>query len=251
MNGVSGALAVALPLLPSPASALSCAGSSHSLFPPPGEIPPNAVFVLQGDTGPAGEAIRAFEAGSAEFFTPEAEGSPEQVIPIRIVERGDSYLSYVVVAPVTAALPKGRVGFRIRWQAGTSAERWVNQGWWTVGDEPDRVAPSLHRVSDSDSIVPRQFDSMWGRSVSFELPSSATESPVLLLARVHETEGGAPVGRTIELFLFPKSYSLYTGPCGRNHVLPAGERLSVDLIPIDSAGNRGRESEARYILDVP
>jgi hypothetical protein len=225
--------------------------SHHSLFPAPGEIPPNAVFVIQGDLGPAGSAIRAFSADSAEFFTDEADESPERVFPIRILERGDSYLSYVIVAPVAPELPRGRVGFRMRWQAGTSDERWVNQGWWTVVGEPDRVAPSLIRVADSEAIVPRRWDSSWGRGVEFEMPSAATESPVLLLARVHETEDGAPTGPPLELFLFPKGYSLYSNPCGRNHVLPARKRLLVDLIPIDSAGNRGRESETRYVLEIP
>jgi hypothetical protein len=233
------------------AFALSCAGSTLSLFPPAGEIPPNAVFVLQGDSGGSGSFIREFQSTHAEFFTPETEESPERSIPVRIVEKNDSYLGHVMLVPATGKLPLGLVGFRISWKGGPEGRRWVQQGWWTVGAEVDGAAPILSRTSDSFRLPPKQTESSWGRSVWFEFPFSSTEDPTLVLASVVESEDGVPIGSPVELFLNPRSPSLYTGPCGRNHELPSGKQYLVDLTPIDAAGNRGRALDQQFLIEVP
>lgn len=238
---VSICASVLLALAPGRADALSCLQLGIEVFPPPGEIPSNAVFVLQGDGG-QGETLRSLSSADIAL---RSEGAD---LRVRILSRSNGYLSHVVFAPAEGRLPEGPIELRVPRlylrpePAGTPAGR------WTVSRTADRTLPDLNASESTASLTRTE---PWSESIYVDFSVGASESPILLLASVDESKKEVPTGRREELFLFPNRHYLYRGPCGRNHALERGRQYLVDLVPIDAAGNRGRPMGEVFVVDVP
>lgn len=239
------ALLVAVVLLPfasGTAMALSCIGPQRLLFPPPGDIPPNPVFVLQLD-GATGDLVRELPVVSSDIsFT----GGHSRA---RILERSDGLPGYITFAPVEP-LREGPMDLRLRRSfAGRPAE-WTTLGTFTVHGPPDETVPTLQQ--QAHRATARVLDpASWGAGITVELPVTAGESPVLWLATIDASEGGRPLGRPVTMFLPASGPALYTGPCGGNYPLAHGKQYLVDLTPIDAAGHHGKVTTQPILVEIP
>jgi hypothetical protein len=218
-----------------------CVPPEIAVFPPPGEIPSNAVFVLQG-VGKAGETIRSLSASDVVFHRKGVD------IRARILSRGDGTSSNLVLAPLEGQLLAGPIELRIFRPPVGQESPWKSAGSWTVSSASDRTVPDF---DGSESTASMTRVETFDERIHVDFSVGSTESPVLLLASVEEAEDEIPTGKREDLFLFPNKHYLYRGPCGRNHALERGRQYLVDLVPVDAAGNRGRKTGDVFVIDVP
>ena len=233
---------VLLPLAPGTALALSCGGPGLLLFPPHGDIPPNPIFVLQGD-GTTGDFIRGLTADNFDF---SFIGGHSRA---RILERGGGVPSYVIVAPVKA-LREGSLDLRLRRSLDVRPVEWTHLGTFKVHGTPDETFPTL--LLQTDRTTARLQDlAPWGASIIVDLPVTADESPVFWLASIAASEEGRPLGKPVTMFLPASGPTLSTGPCGGNYPLAHGKQYLVDLTPIDAAGHRGKATAQSILVEIP
>jgi hypothetical protein len=240
--GICICASVLLAVAPGSADEFRCANLGIEVFPPPGEIPSNAVFILQGDGG-QGETLRSLSSADIAL---RSEGVD---LRVRILSRSNGYMSHVVFAPAAGRLPEGPIELRVPRLHFRPESPGNPAGRWTVSSTADRTIPDLNASESTASLTRR--DSIWSESVQVDFSVSASESPILLLASVQESKGEIPTGKREELLLFPHEQSLYRGPCSRNHALERAKQYLVDLVPIDAAGNRGRSTGEVFVVDVP
>jgi hypothetical protein len=237
-------LLVALVLLPfatGTALALSCAAGPERLrFPPPGDIPPNPVFVFQGD-GATGD-VKGF---TADTFDISFIGGHSRV---RILERSDGVPSYVSFTPVKP-LREGPFDLRMRRTFEGRSVEWTHLGTFKVHGPADERVPTL--LQHEDHVIARVQDSSWGESITVKLPVTADESPVYWLATIVASEVRGALGQPITMFLPGSEPTLYTGPCGGNYPLAHGKQYLVDLTPIDAAGHRGQVTAPSILVEIP
>ncbi len=223
------------------AMALSCAAGPERLrFPPPGEIPPNPVFVLEGD-GWTGDG-KGLTADSLDI---SFIGGHSRV---RILERSDGVPTYVTFTPVKP-LREGPFDLRMRRTFEGRSVEWTHLGTFKVRGPADERAPTLLQLEDH--VTARVQASSWGESITVDLPVTADESPVYWLATIAASEAGIPPGRPVTMFLPARGPTLYTGPCGGNYPLAHGKQYLVDLTPIDAAGHRGKATAQSILVEIP
>ena len=238
-------LLVALVLLPFATGttfALSCGGPGLLLFPPRGDIPPNPIFVLQGD-GATGDFIRGLTADNFDF---SFIGGHSRA---RILERGDGVSSYVIVTPVKA-LREGALDLRLRRGLDVRPVEWTHLGTFKVHGLPDETFPTLQQQTHRTTARVQDL-APWGTGIVVDLPVTADESPVFWLASIDVSEEGHPLGRPVTMFLSASGPTLSTGPCGGNYPLAHGKQYLVDLTPIDAAGHRGKVTTPSILVEIP
>lgn len=225
-----------------PGNAYECLSEAEiAVFPLPGEIPSNAVFVLQG-VGKETATIRGLASADIALHSAGVDRR------VRILSRSNGYLSHVVLAPAEGGLTEGPIELRIRHLLPGREPVWTPVGKWIVSSAPDRTLPDLN-ASDSAASLTRT--ETWVESIHVDFSVGASESPVLLLASIEESKDEIPTGTREELFLFPGKHYLYRGLCGRNHALERGKQYLVDLVAVDAAGNRSRSTGEVFVIDVP
>lgn len=212
------------------------------MFPPPGEIPSNAVFVLQWSGG-EGEKIRSLSTSDIALRREGAE------VRFRVLSRGSGFKRHIVLGPAEGRLPEGPIELRIRRRYPGTTPMWTSAGSWTVSSSPDRTPPDLNWSEGTASLT--RFETFGDEHIRVDFSVGTSESPVLLLASVQETKGDIPTGQREELFFFPSKHYLYRDPCGRNHALERGKQYFVDLVAVDAAGNRGESMGEVFVVDVP
>lgn len=232
---------VLLPFATGTALALSCAAGPERLrFPPPGEIPPNPVFVFEGD-GWTGDG-KGLTADSLDI---SFIGGHSRV---RILERSDGVPTYVSFTPVKP-LRAGPFDLRMRRTFEGRSVEWTHLGTFKVHGPADESAPAL--LQHEDHVIARVQDSSWGEGITVELPVTADESPVYWLATIVASEEGGALGQPVTMFLPGSEPTLYTGPCGGNYPLAHGKQYLVDLTPIDAAGHRGKATAPSILVEIP
>lgn len=230
-----------LALAPGSADALTCLKLGTQVFPPPGEIPANAVFVLQG-AGDQGETLRSLSNADIALRSDGVD------LRVRILSRSNGYMSHIVLASAEGPLPEGPIELRVPRlyfrpePPGTPAAR------WTVSSTAYRTLPDLNAIESTATLTRSET---WNERIYVDFSVGASESPVLLLASVQESKGEIPTGKREEILLFPNERYLYRGSCSRNHALERGKQYLVDLVPVDVAGNRGRATGEVFVVDVP
>ena len=233
---------VLLPFATGTALALNCVGPKRLLFPPPGDIPPNPVFVLQLD-GATGDPIRGLPVVSSDIsFT----GGHSRA---RILERSDAIPGYITFAPVRP-LREGPMDLRLRRSFEGRPAEWTSLGTFKVHGPPDETVPTLQQQAHR-ATTRVQEPASWGAGITVELPVTADESPVLWLATIDASEEGSPLGRPGTMFLSADRPTLNTGPCGGNYPLAHGKQYLVDLTPIDAAGHRGKVTAPSILVEIP
>ena len=176
---------VLLPFATGTALALSCVGPERLLFPPPGDIPPNPVFVLQLD-GATGDPIRGLPVVSSDIsFT----GGHSRA---RILERSDAIPGYITFAPVRP-LREGPMDLRLRRSFEGRPAEWTSLGTFKVHGPPDETVPTLQQQAHR-ATTRVQEPASWGAGITVELPVTADESPVLWLATIDASEEGQSAG---------------------------------------------------------
>ena len=237
------AVLLLLPLCTNSALGLTCISPTIEIFPAPGQIPPNPVFVIQG-MGTAGEQVR--EIGEADL---ELRGA-EAHWPARILERSSGYVSYVVVAPAVSRLPAGPVSLRWLQPNAGQAPRWVPLGAFEVQASLDETFPAIVQ-QEHRAAVRLQSLGLWGESITADLPVTADEPGVFWLASIVVSERESPVGQAVTMFLLGKGPSLYANACGSNYPLEHGRQYLVDLSPVDAAGHRGEATAPSLLVEIP
>jgi hypothetical protein len=215
-------------LVTSSAEALSCAGDSIALFPPNGDIPPNAVFVIQG-FGSASESLRGLTADRLELRTP---GTREIVrFTGALTENGVTQIEFSSPRP---ALRPGQLELWMSRPGRGDELLWSHLGSWNVVGLPDATWPVL--VEQPDRITVRTTDSTWGASTFASFSASSDDSSAYWQVSIEPVSDPSGVSRSL---LMPgNSFWLGLGPCGGNYTFEPGEEYSVTLVPIDAAGHR-------------
>ena len=227
---------------PAIAAALSCAADSFEVFPLPGDIPPNTLFVLQG-RGVASPAVRGLTLDRIELRTHEGN------YPLRVIERRDAPTALIHFAPVEAKLRDGQLELWLLLDAGGREPQWIHNGTWNVQGAADETFPRL--VHQEDRAAVKAQSSMWGESITADLSVAADEPLVYWLVSVDEAENAGPLGRPLAFYAADKRLSLYIGPCGGNYPLAHGKQYIVDLAPVDAAGHQGRATAPSILVEIP
>lgn len=142
---------------PPSAQALDCASDSLEVFPLPGNVPPNTVFVLQG-RGVASPHVRGIAIDRIELRTREGN------YPLRIAERRDEPVAWLRFAAVEPQLRAGQLELWLLLDAGRREPQWIHHGTWNVQGVADESYP---RVSEHEHrATVKVQDSMWGKSLS-------------------------------------------------------------------------------------
>ncbi len=233
---------VLLPFAPGSALALTCIPPPRLLFPPPGDIPPNPIFVYQLD-GATDDLVKGLTADNFDF---SFIGGHSRV---RILEQSDGVPGYITFVPVKP-LQEGPLDLRLRRSFDGRPVEWTPLGTFKVHGPPDQTFPTLHQQAHR-TTARVQNEASWGESITVELPVTADESPVLWLATIDASEEGSPLGRPVTMFLAAGTPTLYSGPCGANYPLAHGKQYLVDLTPIDAAGHRGKVTAPSILVEVP
>lgn len=139
------------------ARALPCIPVPLEVFPLPGDIPPNAVFVLQG-ASPVSIHVRSLTLDRIELRTREGN------YPLRIAERRDEPVAWLRFAAVEPQLRAGQLELWLLLDAGRREPQWIHHGTWNVQGVADESYP---RVSEHEHrATVKVQDSMWGKSLS-------------------------------------------------------------------------------------
>ncbi|MDQ1347116.1 MAG: hypothetical protein QG573_485 [Acidobacteriota bacterium] len=224
------------------ALALTCIGPQRLLFPPPGDIPPNPVFVFQLDEE-TGDPVRGLTADS---FDISFIGGHSRV---RVLERNDGVPGYITFTAVKP-LPEGPLDLRLRQSFDGRPAEWTVLGTFKVHGPPDETSPTLHQQAHRATVRIQDLAS-WGTSITVDLPVTADEIRVFWLATIDTSEAGSPLGRPVTMFLSAGAPTLFAGPCGGNYPLAHGKQYLVDLTPIDAAGHRGQVTAPSILVEIP
>lgn len=242
LSRISILLLLLLPCSPPATRALTCVGESFEVFPLPGDIPPNTVFVLQG-RGVVATAVRGLRLDRIELRTPEGN------YPLRIVERRDEPVAHIQFAPIDAKLREGQLELWLLLDTGQRAPQWAHFGTWSVRGAPDESYPRL--VHQEDHAAVKAESSTWGESITASFSVAADEPSVYWLVSVDESENGGPLGRPLSFYTADNGLSLSIGPCGGNYPLAHGKQYVVDLAPVDAAGHLGGATAPSIQVAVP
>jgi hypothetical protein len=226
---------------PEVARALTCIPVPLEVFPLPGDIPPNAVFVLQG-TGPVSTLVRDITLDRIDLRTPEGN------YPLRILERPPEPTAWIRFAPVEAKLRSGQLELWLLLDAGGREPQWSHQGTWNVQGAPDESFPRLTHQEDRAAV--KVETSMWG-GITAEFSVAADEPSVYWLVSVDEAESASPLGRPVSFYAAERGLSLYVGPCGGNYPLAHGKQYLADISPVDAAGHQGRATAPSILVEIP
>lgn len=239
--GICICASVLLAVAPGSADEMRCLQLGIEVFPPPGEIPSNAAFILQGDGG-QGETLRSLSSADIAL---RSEGVD---LRVRILSRSSGYMSHVAFAPAAGRLPEGPIELRVPRLHLRPESPGNPAGRWTVSSTADRTLPDLNARESTATLTRSEA---WNERIYVDFSVGASESPVLLLASVQESKGEIPTGKREEILLFPNERYLYRGSCSRNHALERGKQYLVDLVAVDAAGNRGKKTGEVFVIDVP
>ncbi len=241
---ISGVLTLASALaafLPGSLCALSCArGPGLDVFPLPGEVPPNTVFVLQ--VMDDGGFARGLSAKVIEFRA-EAWISKAQILSI--TEDSASRIEFVSMEP----LPEGQFEIWLRGELGTKGEEhWGRLGTWIRKGPPDETYPRI--LLQENQATVRVSDSSWGGSITAQFTVTSEEESDYWMATVEPSPNFDPAGKPFSILLAAKSLYLSFGPCGGTYNFEPSKQYLVDLTPIDAAGHRGKATAPAILVDL-
>ena len=210
-----------------------CAPSAHWAWPPPGELPANGLFVLDG-YGQSQHIVEELAPGDADL---ECAGRSVALEPISVL-RGEMRVSQATLQ-AKQALPAGATcQLRVR-QLGGSLGTWTGDGKvpyeWSISAAEDLNPPVW---TDPPSLVERRYI-RYGCGpvveVDFTYPV-ADEGPTLALVEV----ASVTATDAVTSYLVPPregKISVGHGMCSGPFRLRPGARYLLWLTAMDTAGN--------------